>query len=95
MNWKQVKQQWPSVEAVVRRTWGRIDEADLTMIHGERDSFTRVLAQRYGYVEAVAEQKVDAFVEGLQPEKSRRMSLTHLFHLLKDYWGHVQALSRR
>ena len=46
MNWKQVKQQWPSVQAAVKRTWGRIDEDDLTRIHGERDAFTGILAQK-------------------------------------------------
>ena len=30
------------------------------MIYGEGDSFTRILSQRYGYVETVAQQNVDA-----------------------------------
>lgn len=95
MNWNQVKQQWPLVELAVKRTWGRIDETDLSMIHGERDSFTRILAQRYGYIETVAQQKVDAFVAGLQPTSKNKISLTWFRQLLQRCWGHIHVSSRR
>lgn len=95
MNWNQVKQQWPMVEIAVKRTWGRIDEADLSMIHGERDLFTRILAQRYGYVEAVAQQKVDDFVAGLQPTHRKQISLTWFRWLLQKCWGQVHVSGRR
>ncbi|TWU46960.1 CsbD family protein [Rubripirellula reticaptiva] len=95
MNWKQVKQQWPTVQAVVKRTWGRIDEADLAMIHGERDSFVRVLSQRYSYPDALAQQKVDAFVDGLQVESKKRNRLGWLARLLEKVRGRVHVASRR
>lgn len=95
MNWNQVKQQWPMVEIAVKRTWGRIDESDLSMIRGERDSFTRILAQRYGYVETVAQQKVDTFVAGLQPTRRKRISLTWFHRLLQKCWGQFHVSGRR
>lgn len=95
MKWNQVKQQWPSVELAVKRTWVRIDEADLTMIHGERDSFTRILAQRYGCVQADAQQKVDAFVERLSPESKMQMRLNWFSRLMQKCWGSVCISSCR
>ena len=95
MNWNQVKQQWPMVAIAVKQTWGRIDEADLSMIHGDRDSFTRILAQRYGYVEAVAQQKVDNFVAELQPACRERMGLNWVRRLLQKCWGQFHVSGRR
>ncbi len=95
MKWKHVKQQWPSVQAEVKRTWGRIDEADLAMIHGDRDSFTRILAQRYGYEQADAQQKLDAFVDRLGAETESRDRVTWFSRQLQKCWGHVHASRRR
>ncbi|MGB7346465.1 MAG: hypothetical protein WBD20_19755 [Pirellulaceae bacterium] len=95
MKWKQVKHQWPAVQAVVKRTWGKIDEADLTAIHGERDSFVRILGQRYGYAEAVAQKKVDAFILGLKTERKGRMGLAWLPRLLQKCWRHIHVPGRR
>ncbi|MCM2375046.1 CsbD family protein [Aporhodopirellula aestuarii] len=95
MKWNQVKHHWPAVQESVKRTWGRIDETDLVMIHGERDLFIRVLAQRYGYSELVAQNKVDAFIEHLKPESRSATRTSRLFQLLQDCWGHVHATGRR
>ncbi len=95
MNWKQVKQQWPMVEIAVKRTWGRIDESDLSMIHGDRGLFTRVLAQRYGYAETVAQQKIDAFVAELPPACRERIGLNWVRRLLQKCWGQFHGSGRR
>ncbi len=71
MKWNQVKQQWPTVQAEIKRTWGKFDEDDLAMIHGDRDLFTRILANRYGYDPVDAQQKLDAFIDRLGPESGR------------------------
>jgi hypothetical protein len=83
------------VEIAVKRTWGRIDEADLSMIHGDRDSFTRILAQKYGYAETVAQQKVDSFIAGLQPIRRKRINLTWFRRLLQKCWGRIHVSGRR
>ena len=94
MKWNQVKRQWPSVQAEVKRTWGRFDEADLAMIHGDRDSFTRVLAQRYGYEHAEAQQKLDAFVNRLDPESEGHSGRTWFSRQLQKCWGHIHVSHR-
>ncbi|TWT54822.1 hypothetical protein Pla22_24760 [Rubripirellula amarantea] len=95
MRWNQVKGDWATVQEGVKRTWGRIDETDLKMIHGERDLFIRVLAQRYGYAEPVAEKKVDAFIERLQPGSKRRLSQLWFSRLLKKCLGQIHVTNRR
>ena len=94
MKWSQVKRNWPSVQAEVKRTWGKIDEIDLAMIHGERDSFTRVLARRYGYEPEDAQQKLDAFIDRLAPETKTRVRFTWLSRQLEKCWVHVHVKLR-
>ncbi|EMI47104.1 CsbD-like protein [Rhodopirellula sp. SWK7] len=89
MNWRQVKQQWPLVQAEVKRTWGRIDEADLVMIGGERDPFARILAQRYSYKAEDAERKLDAFVAQLDIKSKQQPRLAWIFRQLQKGWEHI------
>ena len=65
MKWDQVKGDWPSVSQQVKLKWGKFTDDDLAMISGQRQSFVRLLEQRYGDDQAVAERKVDVFVQGL------------------------------
>ncbi|WDQ16768.1 hypothetical protein [Rhodopirellula sp. P2] len=95
MNWKQVKRQWPAVQNGIKRTWGKIDEMDLKMIHGERESFIRILAQRYHYTEAVAETKVDHFVACLQLSSESHAWPSWVSQRLQRCWDHVHFTSRR
>ncbi len=76
MKWDQVKRDWLPVSQQVKLTWGKFTDEDLAMISGQREAFTRLLAQRYGLEQAMAETKVDAFVLGLksQPELPRILS---------------------
>ncbi len=49
MNWDQIKVNWKAVSEQVKLTWGKLSEEDLTMIAGQRDNFSRLLQERYGY----------------------------------------------
>ena len=49
MNWDQIKVIWKAVSEQVKLTWGKLSEEDLTMIAGQRDNFSRLLQERYGY----------------------------------------------
>jgi uncharacterized protein YjbJ (UPF0337 family) len=49
MNWDQIKVNWKAVSEQVKLTWGKLSEEDLTMIAGQRDNFSRMLQERYGY----------------------------------------------
>ena len=76
MKWDQVNRDWLSVSQQVKLKWGKFTDEDLAMISGQRDSFVRLLEQRYGDDPAEAERKVEAFVLGLktQPEQTRILS---------------------
>lgn len=89
MNWYQVKNQWPAVQAEIRCTWGRLDEDDLAMIRGDRDSLTRILAQRYGYEYSVAQQKVDAFIDRMPSMGRRQLGLRGFLGSYNDAWVNV------
>jgi uncharacterized protein YjbJ (UPF0337 family) len=49
MNWDQIKVNWKAVSEQVKLTWGKLSEEDLIMIAGQRDNFSRLLQERYGY----------------------------------------------
>lgn len=89
MKWNEVKRQWPAVQAEVRRTWGRIDEKDLAMIAGNRESFARILAQRYSYEAADAEAKLDAFVDRIDPKRDREVSVRWIADRWRKLRGHI------
>ena len=76
MKWDQVKRDWLSVSQQVKLKWGKFTDEDLAMISGQRDSFVRLLEQRYGDDQAVAERKVDAFVQGLKLPSERTKILS-------------------
>ena len=49
-------------------TWGKLSEDDLAAIAGQRDRLAGLLQERYGYEKVVAENKVDQFALGLNPQ---------------------------
>ena len=76
MKWDQVKRDWLSVSQQVKLKWGKFTDEDLAMISGQRDTFVRLLEQRYGDDQAEAERKVDAFVLGLKAQAERTKILS-------------------
>lgn len=48
MNQEQFKAFWPQLKAPLKATWDKITEADLVEIEGTLNTFTAVLAKRYG-----------------------------------------------
>jgi len=66
MKWDQVKRNWASVSQEVKYKWGKFTDEDLLMISGERESFMRIFALRYGNQQEAAGHKIDAFVLGLE-----------------------------
>ncbi|QDS99590.1 CsbD family protein [Adhaeretor mobilis] len=65
MNWNGIKNNWNAVSDKIRCTWGKLSDDDLRSIAGRRDQLAIMLQRRYGYVTAVAENKVDQFVQEL------------------------------
>ncbi len=79
MNWDQIKGNWKEVSDKIKLTWGKLSEDDLTAIAGQRDRLAGLLQERYGYKKADAENKVDQFALGLNPqfEASSAVGSTH------------------
>ena len=79
MNWDQIKNNWTEVSDKIKLTWGKLSEDDLTAIAGQRDRLAGLLQERYGYEKVVAENKVDQFALGLNPqiEASHAFGSTH------------------
>lgn len=61
MNWDQIKSNWKVVSDEIMRTWGKLSEADIAGIAGQREQLAYVLEKRYGYAPVVAQNKVDDF----------------------------------
>ena len=65
MNWDQIKSDWDHVSDLIKVTWGKLSDDDLTRIAGDREHLTRLLVERYDYENAQAVSKVDKFANGL------------------------------
>ncbi len=65
MNWDQIKSNWEVVSDEIKRTWGKLSEADIVGIAGQRDQLASMLEERYGYAPVVAQNKVDEFAQRL------------------------------
>ena len=52
MNQEQFKAFWVQLKAPLKAKWGKITDADLQEIDGNLNTFTAVLAKRYGTTES-------------------------------------------
>ena len=66
MNWDQIEGNWKQLTGQVKEKWGKLTDADLTVIAGKRDQLAGVLQERYGLVKEQAEQELDEFLKGLK-----------------------------
>jgi uncharacterized protein YjbJ (UPF0337 family) len=85
MRWDQVKQNWASVSKSVKRKWGKFTDEDLEMISGQRESFVRLFAMRYGSDQEAAGAKIDAFVMELESRPKRK----HLISWTQRCWTNL------
>jgi uncharacterized protein YjbJ (UPF0337 family) len=51
--------QWEQLRPQLRSWWGRLTEADLAQIGGQKDRLVSLVQQRYGYTRERAQQEVD------------------------------------
>lgn len=68
MTWDEIKNNWKGVSDVIKRTWGKLSEEDLTAIAGRRDQLAERLRERYGYEKVETEERVDRFARELTVE---------------------------
>ena len=90
MKWDQVRRDWLSVSQHIKLKWGKFTDEDLAMISGDRESFVRLFEQRYEDDQTTAEQKIDAFVQGLTLPIERSQILSWSQHC----WKNIRSLTR-
>lgn len=61
MTWDEIQSNWKAVSDVIKLTWGKLSEEDLTAVAGCRDQLAETLQQLYGYESVDAQEKVDRF----------------------------------
>ena len=66
MNWDQISHNWNAVSRTIMLTWGKLSEADLAAISGQREALVSAVQQRYALSLSVAETRVDDFARTLK-----------------------------
>lgn len=63
MNWDQISDNWKQVIDRIKQRWGRLTDADLTEVAGQREVLMGKIQQRYGVVKEEAERQVGIWEE--------------------------------
>ena len=61
MNWEQVSHNWQQAGDRIRMTWGKLSDADIAAIAGDRQRLLSILQERYRFGEAKAEEMIVNF----------------------------------
>ncbi|MCA9037529.1 MAG: hypothetical protein KDA91_20485 [Planctomycetaceae bacterium] len=65
MNWIDVSCNWKRAGERIRVTWGKLSDADIATINGDREQLANVLQRRYRFSEAKVEQMITNFPDAL------------------------------
>jgi uncharacterized protein YjbJ (UPF0337 family) len=95
MKWDQVKRNWATVSEEVKSKWGKFTDEDLLMISGQRESFVRLFALRYGGDQEAAGPKIDAFVLGLESRPKKRHPVSWSQRCWKNMRSYIHVPARR
>lgn len=68
--WPTIAADWPHFRRRFSERWGRLTEADLSLIAGREEQLLGVIQQRYGIARGFAEQQVCDFLRRLFPPPS-------------------------
>ena len=68
MNWDQFAGQWTQMKGKMREAWGKLTDADLDIVAGNREKLVGKLQERYGFAKERALESVDKFIDGLKAE---------------------------
>lgn len=49
MNWERIEDDWTRFKARAKQQWGKLTDADLEAIDGQRGELEGTLERRYGY----------------------------------------------
>lgn len=65
MNWIDVSNNWKRAAQRIKVTWGRLSEAGIATINGDRKELAKLPQQRYRLSEAKVEQMIMNFADAL------------------------------
>ncbi len=65
MDWDAVNDDWNRVKSRIRRSWGRLTDADLESARGRREEIVGRIQRRYGMPRERAERAVDTLIRQL------------------------------
>ena len=65
MNWTRVGNSWQQTSDRIRMTWGKLSDADIAAINGDRAVLATMLQDRYRFGETKVEQMINNFTERL------------------------------
>ena len=65
MNWIDVSNNWMRAGERIKVTWGKLSDADIATINGDRDQLAKMLQQRYRVSDAKVEQMITNFADAL------------------------------
>ena len=65
MNWIDVSNNWKRAGERIKVTWGKLSEADIATISGDREQLAKTLQERYRLSEAKVEQMITNFADAL------------------------------
>lgn len=65
MNWIDVSQDWKRAGERIKVTWGKLSDADIATINGDREQLAKMLQERYRFSEAKVEQMITNFADAL------------------------------
>jgi uncharacterized protein YjbJ (UPF0337 family) len=65
MNWDVLKGKWNQFAGQMKSKWGKLTDADWTLVGGKKDALVGKLQERYGYNKDQAEKGVDDFIGGM------------------------------
>lgn len=65
MNWDRVQGNWKQFTGKVKEQWGKLTDADISKINGNREQLEGQLQAKYGYAKDKAKQEVDNWTNRL------------------------------
>lgn len=66
MNWNHVCNDWEKAGDRIKITWGKLSEADIVAINGDREKLSAMLQERYRFSEAKVDEMINHFANGLK-----------------------------
>lgn len=67
MRWNDVQSNWAAFVPTILTQWPELEEDDVLTADGDREAFTRLIAERFELDQAGATGEVDEWLMGMQP----------------------------